>query len=68
MNSIPGLFDSATAILACPMCMGGADDNTAIAANSAIGVMLLLLVVVLGSFLRFIAYLAKQAKAAESES
>lgn len=62
------LFDIAHAVLACPMCMSGADDNTAIAANSAIGVMLVLLVIVLGSFLRFIAYLAKMARTAEGES
>ena len=54
---------AAQPILACPLCMGGADDQTAIAANSAIGVMLVLLLIVLGGFLTFIGYLAKRAKA-----
>ncbi|NNE92529.1 MAG: hypothetical protein HKN23_12855 [Verrucomicrobiales bacterium] len=51
-------------VLACPMCMSGADDNTAIAANSAIGFLLIVLLGVLGSFLTFIFYLARKAKTA----
>jgi len=62
---ISNLFDSANAILACPMCMSGADDNTAIAANAAIGVLFVILMGVLACFLGFIGYIAKRSKLAE---
>lgn len=54
------LFD--TVYLACPMCMSGAEGKTVIAANSAIGLMLVVLFAVLGSLFSFIVYLAKRAK------
>ena len=51
-----------TFYLACPMCMSGAEGKTVLAANSAIGVLLVVLVAVLGSFFSFIIFLAKRAK------
>ena len=54
------LIDSA--LLACPMCMSGASGNSLMAANSAIGLMLVVLFAVLGSFISFIFYLAKRAR------
>jgi uncharacterized iron-regulated membrane protein len=44
------------------MCMSGADGQTVIAANSAIGLMLVCLCTVLMGFLTFIFYLARRAK------
>ena len=44
------------------MCMSGAEGKTVLAANSAIGVLLVVLVAVLGSFFSFIIYLAKRSK------
>lgn len=58
MNSI--IPDSI--ILACPMCMSGAEGVLAEAANSAIAVMLCLLSAILMGFLGFIFYLMKRAK------
>ncbi len=49
-------------ILACPMCMSGASDNTATAANWAILALFVILMFVLACFLTFIGYLAKRAK------
>ena len=52
---------------ACAMCLGGADGELAIAANTAIGLMLSVLVVVLGSFGGFIFYLARKSKRLAAE-
>lgn len=54
-------------ILACPMCMSGADGKGLLAANSAILFLLVVLVGVLMSFFSFIIYLAKRAKRVASE-
>lgn len=56
-----------TFFLACPMCMSGADGKGALAANSAIALMLVVLCAVLMSFLSFIVYLAKRARRFELE-
>lgn len=55
-------FDTIQNLLACPMCMSGAEGKGALAANSAIGLMLVVLCGVLMSFLTFIVYLAKRAR------
>lgn len=44
------------------MCMSGADGKTILAANSAIGFLLVCLCMVLMAFLTFIFYLARRAK------
>ncbi|MDB4657280.1 hypothetical protein OAK43_03355 [Verrucomicrobiales bacterium] len=62
---ITSTFLAAMSILACPRCMSGADNNIAIAANSAIAVLFLILMAVLACFLTFIGYLAKRSKMAE---
>ncbi len=49
-------------ILACPMCMSGAEGKSLLAANSAIGVMLVFLFTILGSFITFIYYLARRSR------
>jgi len=49
-------------LLACPMCMSGASGKGLMAANSAIGLMLVVLFAVLASFFSFIIYLAKRAR------
>ena len=49
-------------ILACPMCMSGAEGKSLLAANSAIGVMLVFLFAMLGSFITFILYLARRSR------
>jgi len=49
-------------ILACPMCMSGAEGKSLLAANSAIGVMLFFLLSMLGSFFAFIIYLARRSR------
>lgn len=49
------------------MCVGGADGELAMAANMAIGLMLVFLVLVLGSFLLFIRFLAKKARLADQD-
>lgn len=59
MNPSP-LFD--TVFLACPMCMSGMKGEGMMAANMAIGFMLVILIAVLASFFAFIIYLAKRAK------
>lgn len=51
--------------LACSMCLGGASGEIAEAANVAIGLMLVFLILVLGSFGYFIFFLARKAKLAE---
>jgi hypothetical protein len=56
-----------TAFLSCAMCLGGADGELAMAANTAIGLMLSVLVVVLGSFLAFIFSLAKKSRMVAAE-
>jgi len=60
------LFDSY--ILACPMCMSGVSGQGLMAANTAIGVMLVVLFAVLASFLTFIVYLAKRARRFSDEN
>ena len=49
------------------MCLGGADGELAIAANFAIGLMLLLVFIVLSSFGGFIFYLGKKSRLAAAE-
>lgn len=49
-------------LLACPMCMSGASGQALLAANSAILLMLGVLVSVLASFGGFIFYLARRAR------
>lgn len=49
-------------LLACPMCMSGASGQALLAANSAILLMLAVLVSVLASFGGFIVYLARRAR------
>lgn len=44
------------------MCIGGADGELAVAANFAIGLMLLLVFLVLGAFLGFIFYLGRKSR------
>ena len=51
-----------TFYLACPMCMSGAEGKTVLAANSAIGLMLVLLMGIFASLFSFIVYLAKRAR------
>jgi len=51
-----------TFYLACPMCMSGAEGKTLLAANSAIGLMLVLLMGIFAGIFSFIVYLAKRAK------
>ena len=51
-----------TAYLACPMCMSGAEGKTVVAANSAIGLMLVFLLAIFAGLFSFIAYLARRAK------
>ena len=65
MNTTP-FFDSF--ILACPMCMSGVSGQGLMAANTAIGVMLVVLFAVLASFLAFIVYLAKRARRFSDEN
>lgn len=55
------------AILACPMCMSGGEGNVLMAANSAIGFLLVVILAVLGSFLSFIFHLAKRARMIAAE-
>ncbi len=51
--------------LACPGCISGLVGEIGIAANMAVFIMLGVLVLVLGSFLGFIFYLARKAKLSE---
>lgn len=44
------------------MCMSGAEGKTVVAANSAIGLMLVLLLGIFAGLFSFIAYLARRAK------
>jgi hypothetical protein len=53
---------SANLLLACPMCMSGASGKGLMAANSAIGLMLVVLFAVLASFIGFMICLAKRAR------
>ncbi len=53
--------------LACPMCMSGASGKALMAANSAIGLMLVILFAVLASIFSFILYLARRARQYSSE-
>jgi|TARA_B100001057_G_scaffold412852_1_gene429132 hypothetical protein len=57
---ISPIFDNV--VVACPMCLSGADGKQLIAANSAILLLLVVLVGVLMSFFSFIIYLAKRTK------
>ena len=52
---------------ACAMCLGGTKGELAIAANTAIGLMLSLLILVLGSFGAFIYYLSKKSRLVAAE-
>jgi len=45
---------------ACAMCLGGASGEVALAANYAIGLLLVVLTFILGSFGGFIYYLRKR--------
>ncbi|MCB1205594.1 MAG: hypothetical protein KDN18_15135 [Verrucomicrobiae bacterium] len=58
--SVPSLFSSVQ--LACPMCLSGASGKSLMAANSAIGLMLVVLFAVLASFLSFIIYLVRRSR------
>ena len=49
------------------MCMSGAEGKSLLAANSAIGLMLVLLMGIFVSLFSFIIYLAKRAKKYASE-
>ena len=60
MTIFSPIFENA--ILACPLCTSGAEGTTIVAANSAIGFLLVVLLGVLGSLFSFIVYLAKRAK------
>ena len=59
MNTISFLDN---VMIACPMCTSGASGKVLMAANSAIGLMLVVLFAVLASFFSFIVYLAKRAR------
>ncbi len=48
--------------LACPMCMSGAEGQALLAANSAIGFLLVVILAMLGSIFSFILYLAKRSR------
>ncbi len=61
------MISSLPSILACPMCMSGAEGKMVLAANSAIALMLIFLCAVLMSFLTFIFYIARRAKRFEAE-
>ena len=50
------------ATLACALCGSGAEGPSIMAANSAIGFLLVVLLAVLGSFISFMVYLAKRAR------
>ncbi|MEZ5327798.1 MAG: hypothetical protein R3F19_22360 [Verrucomicrobiales bacterium] len=52
-------------ILGCATCIPNGDARIAMAGNSAILFMLLMLVIVLGSIISFIFYLMRRAKCAE---
>lgn len=58
--SFANLLDSS--FLACPMCLSGVAGQGVMAANIAIGVMLIFLFSVLAAFFTFIIYLAKRAR------
>ena len=49
------------------MCMSGAKGQTALAANMAIGLMLVFILSVLAAFLGFIVYLSKRARMVTGE-
>jgi len=51
-----------TSLLACAMCTSSPGGNSVVAANAAIGFLLVILLGVLGSFLSFIFYLARRAR------
>ena len=51
------------AALACPVCFGNADSPMAIATNTGIFAMLLVVAGVLGAFASFFIYLMRRAKA-----
>jgi len=54
--------------LACPMCMSGASGKSLMAANTAIGLMLVVLFAVLASFFTFIIYLARRSRRFSAEN
>lgn len=60
-------LSSLPSLLACPMCMSGAEGKTVLAANSAIGLLLVVLCTVLMAFLTFIFYLARRARRFQGE-
>lgn len=64
--SVSSLFDSFQ--LACPMCLSGASGKSLMAANSAIGLMLVVLFAVLASFLSFIIYLVRRSRRFSEEA
>ena len=55
------LSSLASFLIACPACLG-VDDASTTAANFAIGFMLVVVVVILGSLLAFIKYLSKRSR------
>ncbi len=54
--------------LACPMCLSGASGKSLMAANSAIGLLLVVLLGVLASFFSFILYLARRSRRFSAEN
>jgi hypothetical protein len=56
------------AALACPVCFGNSDAPMAIAMNTGILAMLLIVVGVLGGFASFFIYLIRRAKIAAKQS
>ena len=54
--------------LGCPMCMSGATGKSLMAANTAIGLMLVVLFAVLASFFSFIIYLARRSRRFSAEN
>lgn len=65
MTPLP-FFESV--FLACPMCMSGASGKELMAANTAIGLMLVVLFAVLAAFGSFIIYLARRARRFQGEA
>ena len=57
-----GLFAAPRAALACPVCFGNSDSPLAIATNTGIIAMLVVVAGVLGSFATFFMYLSRRAR------
>lgn len=57
-----GLLAAPRAALACPVCFGNSDSPLAIATNTGIVAMLVVVAGVLGSFATFFIYLSRRAR------